>query len=67
MSDYFKPGQEVPASGIYDVYHHNHPSNHQVTCVKGEPFPPCRTCGHEVRYALAVAAHHVRNHEYFRS
>lgn len=66
MSEQYRPGQEVPTSGIYDVFHYNHSIGHQVTCVKGEPFPPCRDCGHGVRFSLAVAAHHVRNHEYFR-
>jgi hypothetical protein len=67
MNNYYKPGQEVPSSGIYEVYHQGHSLDHQVTCVKGEPFPPCHGCGHGVQFSLAVAAHHVRNHENFRS
>ena len=43
VGDIFKPGDKVPNSGIYDATHdRNHTARHQVTCVYGEPFPPCR-------------------------
>ena len=32
----YKPGEEVPASGIYI----NPVTGEKTTCVKGEPFPP---------------------------
>jgi hypothetical protein len=34
--------------------------------VKGEPFPPCRHCGEDPRFTLAIAAHHAPNHEHFK-
>jgi hypothetical protein len=62
-----KPGNIVEFSGIYKVNHDkNHAEEHEVTCVKGEPFPPCRGCGHGVTFTLVQAAHHVKNHENFR-
>lgn len=33
----YKSGQIVPQSGIYKCTN----CNNEVTCVKGEPFPPC--------------------------
>jgi hypothetical protein len=62
-----KPGETVPASGIYKVVHDkNHRQEHEVTCVMGEPFPPCKDCGKGARFVLVRAAHHVRNHEAFK-
>src|SRR6266478_6465708 len=49
MADVFKPGEEVPKSGIYRVVHDpNHAAEHEVTCIIGKPFPPCNRCGHHV-------------------
>jgi hypothetical protein len=67
VGDEFKPGEKVPQSGIYDVLHdRNHYQRHQVTCVHGEPFPPCNHCGNGVRFRLAVKAMHISNHEHFK-
>jgi hypothetical protein len=69
VGDIFKPGQKVPASGIYDVLHDPNHDRHQVTCVYGEPFPPCNHCGgggEKVRFKLTVAATHVKNHDHFK-
>jgi hypothetical protein len=56
----FHPGDEVPTSGIYDVLHDkNHAERHQVTCIKGYHFPPCRGCGEKVVFRLAKAALHI--------
>ena len=66
VGDEFRPGQKVEASGIYLVTHdNNHASPHEVTCVLGEPFPPCRSCSHP-RFKLVRAAHHLRNNEHFK-
>ena len=63
----FRPGEKVSNSGIYDVLHdQGHHQQHQVTCVYSEPFPPCRYCGDEVRFRLAIPAIHVKSHEQFR-
>jgi hypothetical protein len=59
----YKPGQTVPTSGIYQVTHDNrHTAAHEVTAVRGEPFPPCRNCGHGITYVLVRAAHHLPDH-----
>jgi hypothetical protein len=59
----YKPGETVPTSGIYNVIHdRSHSQSHQVTAVRGEHFPPCRGCGHGVRYSIASAAHHLKDH-----
>ncbi|MBZ5491210.1 MAG: YjzC family protein [Acidobacteriia bacterium] len=68
MTETYKPGDEVPKSGIYKVTHdpnHTH-EEHEVTCVIGEPFPPCNHCGHHPRFQLVRAAHHLKNHKYFK-
>ena len=62
----FKPGDEVPDSGIYKVTHDVHSLPHEVTCVKGKIFPPCKSCRHP-RFVLIRAAHHIENHEHFRT
>lgn len=56
----YKPGQVVPVSGIYTVLHDPvHQQAHEITCVTGEPFPPCHGCGTHPRYRLARATRHV--------
>ena len=63
----YKPGQDVPASGIYRVTHDkNHAQEHEVTCVRGKRFPPCRGCAHP-RFQLVHAAHHIETHELFKA
>ncbi len=67
MAGVFKPGDEVPKSGIYKVTHGaDHADEHEVTCLKGEQFPACHGCGHHARFVLLRSAHHVRSHEYFK-
>lgn len=65
MSGEFKPGDMVMKSGIYKVTHDGHTPPHEVTCVMGEPFPPCNTCSHP-RFVLVRTAHHVAKHEHFK-
>src|ERR1700687_965644 len=41
----YTPGEKVPHSGIYTVTHGlGHAREHEVTCIKGRKFPPCRNC-----------------------
>ena len=41
----FRPGDAVPHSGIYRVAHDpTHAQEHEVTCLFGKRFPPCRGC-----------------------
>lgn len=61
----FKPGDEVPQSGIYKVTHdYAHTQPHDVTCVYGKKFPPCRGCAHP-RFVLKQAAVHIELDDWF--
>jgi hypothetical protein len=58
----YKPGEIVPDSGVYLVTHDaTHHQPHEVTVVKGKPFPPCHGCKHP-RFALVRAAVHIDEH-----
>ena len=60
----YKPGEEVPKSGIYKVVHDTqHAEEHEVTCIIGTPFPPCNHCGHKVRFRVVRIAQHIKTHE----
>lgn len=66
IGDVFKPGDEVPHSGIYRVIHDSfHTQPHDVTCIFGKKFPPCRGCTHP-RFKLKEAAIHIENHDWFK-
>lgn len=66
IGDEFTPGQPVPHSGIYRVIHDpSHAQEHDVTCVFGKKFPPCRGCQHP-RFVLKKAARHIETHELFK-
>lgn len=66
MAVEYKPGDEVPKSGIYRVIHDpRHAEEHEVTCVYGKKFPPCRSCAHP-RFILVRSAHHIETDEFFR-
>lgn len=67
IGDVFKPGEKVPHSGIYLVTHDSkHTESHEVTCVYGKVFPPCKGCGQHPRFKLLRAAHHVETQENFK-
>lgn len=61
----YRPGEEVPQSGIYSVRHRGHHHDHEVTCLSGEQFPHCHQCKEEVRFSLLMAAHAIRRHMHF--
>ena len=61
----FKPGDEIPRSGIYRVTHAGHHYDHEVTCLSGQPFPLCHQCGDRVRFTLIIGAHDIRRHVHF--
>lgn len=68
--DSFKPGDKVPASGIYDVIHDrldgdDHALPHQITAIADTLFPPCRVCREWVDFRLHRAAEHVEAHHLF--
>ena len=66
MASVYKPGDTVPSSGIYRVTHDpQHTQEHEVTCIAGKIFPPCRGCNHP-QFVLVRAAHHIETHEHFK-
>ncbi len=53
MTDFvYKPGDRVPKSGVYRVYHHQHRLMHEATLEKDTRFPQCRTCKSKVQFSL---------------
>lgn len=67
IGDEFKPGDKVPHSGIYLVTHDKkHSEPHEVTCVFGKVFPPCRGCSHP-RFKLVRAARHIETEDNFKA
>lgn len=68
MDQVFKPGDNVPKSGIYKVIHDTiHKEEHEITAVIGEHFPPCKHCGLHPRFVLIRAAHHITTHKNFKA
>lgn len=56
----YRPGEIVPVSGQYAVVKVNGAyAGREVTCVKGEPFPPTKYVG-EYGYVLRDATVHSR-------
>jgi hypothetical protein len=63
MPKTYKSGEVVAKSGIYDVIHDKeHRQTHEVTCVKGERFPPCKNCGSGAQFILKTEAIHAKEH-----
>ncbi len=63
-----REGSLVPESGIYEVVHHNEKHDvqrHEVTCLKGKRFPPCRECGKDVEFRPVRLAAHIEDHRFF--
>ena len=68
VGDVFNVGDKVPHSGIYNVLHDNHhPQKHEVTCIYGRVFPPCRGCTSHVQFKLAFAAHYIKDDPEFKT
>lgn len=53
---FFRPQEPVPESGVYRVFHGDHRLAHEVTLLRGETFPRCRTCGDTVHFQLLLPA-----------
>ena len=54
----YRPGRRVPTSGQYAVVDRFvHRVGREVTCVRGEPFPPLRSA-REAGYVLSDATRH---------
>lgn len=52
----YRPGEIVPQSGIYNELSAGNTKITEVTCVKGEHFPPTEQGGYH--YELKMAARH---------
>ena len=50
----FTPGESVPETGVYWVYHYAHRISHPARLLRGERFPECHECGERVRFEPAV-------------
>lgn len=50
---YYKPGQVVPRTGIYKIYHRQHRLMHEAALVEKTLFPRCKKCKGAVRFELA--------------
>jgi len=48
----YKPGDRVPATGIYRVEHDPHRLMHLATLMANTRFPLCRRCSRSVRFFL---------------
>ena len=46
----YKPGEQIPDSGIYKVIHKTHRHAHENIFAAGQTFPPCKHCGDKVRF-----------------
>ena len=51
----YKPGDVVPAAGVYRIDHCQHRLLHEASLEKDMLFPKCRTCGNAVRFTLVHA------------
>lgn len=51
VSSIYRPADRVTTSRIYRCLG----CGNEVTCVRSEPFPPCRWCGSAAQYLLARA------------
>jgi len=55
----YKPGEIAPTSGIYAVIHEGHRPPHELLVIRGEEFPPCRTCKLGVVFEPVQAVEHL--------
>jgi hypothetical protein len=62
----FKPHDIVMFSGVYRAAHgsDNKPDD-EVYILNEQMFPPCKTCGHEVRFSLERQVVWVGKHSNF--
>jgi len=49
----FSPGDTVPTSGVYRVYHDSHRLMHEATLLADSLLPRCKQCKSKVRFELA--------------
>jgi len=51
----YRPGELVPQSGVYRVFHDSHRLMHEATLLAGDKFPICKQCSLDVRFELRRA------------
>lgn len=56
VEDVYRPGEQVPQAGIYQVTHYQHRLPHEAVIKPGQVFPHCRVCGGHVRFRLMRSA-----------
>lgn len=62
----YKPGDNVPQSGIYEAVHANrHRAPHDVVMIAKDLFPLCEVCDESVRFRLLRAAPYIFEDEDF--
>lgn len=61
----YRPGDEAPESGLYEVLHAGRAMEHMVF-VRKQVFPGCSDCHDEVRYRLLWSVPHILEDEDFR-
>ena len=64
----YHPGEKVPSTGIYGVYHLNHQREvGSLALITDQTFPECAACGSAVQYQLEYAAPHILEDDDFHS
>jgi hypothetical protein len=62
----YRPGDKVPNTGIYGVYHFDHqPEVGSLALITDQTFPECAACRDAVLYQLEHAAPHILEDEDF--
>ncbi len=56
---YFRPGEVIPETGIYRVFHSDHRVSHEVTLLQDEKFPECSKCKEDVHFQIMRSAPHI--------
>ena len=57
---FFKPGEPVKETGIYEVVHDGgHRAPHDAVMLASDPFPACDTCLEKVRFRLVRTAPYI--------
>jgi hypothetical protein len=51
----YRPGECVPESGVYRVFHDSHRLMHEATLLTNDKFPICKRCNLAVRFELRRA------------
>jgi len=66
-SKYFAVGDEIPQSGLYNVFHAEHRTSHKAVLLKGETFPRCEQCKDDVHFQLILEVPELDNDPNFKS